>query len=265
MLCHQRTQLHSAYTVLDGGCCLFLPFFGYKKSCLLCSAFENNEWDWWWPKSERLRVSERERAKWKKASVKRTGCAMLKGQMSARVEKNLWLCASVKGRSKYECVPYDHHKDIYCISRSLRSPFSKHFLSSLILKHSGMFSAIHLYPFLYPFLAVWFDEWCVLYFLPVTTPFRVKMSWCWWCVLRALGELGGSVWRCKWAQCVFRGWSGECLTSPYWKFVFEVFLNGFYVLWIKGNSRIKLNLTRYFAYLTASYLFWLLLIELPTL
>lgn len=41
--------------------------------------------------------------------------------MPARVEKNLWLCASVRGRNQYECVHHGHHKDIYCISRSLRS------------------------------------------------------------------------------------------------------------------------------------------------
>lgn len=41
--------------------------------------------------------------------------------MPARVEKNLWLCASVRGRNQYECVHHAHHKDIYCISRSLRS------------------------------------------------------------------------------------------------------------------------------------------------
>lgn len=48
----------------------------------------------------------------------------LKRQMPARVEKNLWLCASVRGRGKYECVPNGHHKDINCILRSLRSLLS---------------------------------------------------------------------------------------------------------------------------------------------
>lgn len=99
-----------------------------------CIAFENNAIGG----GQRVRLSERTG---KKASVKRTGCAMLKGQMSARVKNNLWLCASVKGRSKYECVPYDHQKDIYRILRSPKSPFSNISIK-LNLKYSGMCSAM---------------------------------------------------------------------------------------------------------------------------
>lgn len=60
----------------------------------------------------RLRVSERE------SKMKESTCEKFfvflekKRQMPARVEKNLWLCASVRGRSRYECVPNGHHKDI---------------------------------------------------------------------------------------------------------------------------------------------------------
>lgn len=86
----------------------------------------------------RVRVSERE-SEMKESGVSRTVGAefflfllfvfllvcfvflIQKRQMPARVEKNLWLCASVRGRNQYECVHHGHHKDIYCISRSLRS------------------------------------------------------------------------------------------------------------------------------------------------
>lgn len=86
----------------------------------------------------RVRVSERE-SEMQESGVSRTVgaefflffvvcfsfglfCFLIqKRQMPARVEKNLWLCASVRGRNQYECVHHAHHKDIYCISRSLRS------------------------------------------------------------------------------------------------------------------------------------------------
>lgn len=44
MLCHQRAQLHSAYTVLDGGCCLFFPF-SWMKSVRFFWALRVI---WWW-------------------------------------------------------------------------------------------------------------------------------------------------------------------------------------------------------------------------
>lgn len=44
MLCHQRAQLHSAYTVLDGGCCLFFPFFMDE----ICPLFWELRVKWWW-------------------------------------------------------------------------------------------------------------------------------------------------------------------------------------------------------------------------
>lgn len=125
MLCHQRTQLHSAYTVLDGGCCLFFlsPFYGYRNRVCSCRFSRSMS-------GIGVGPSESERTESKEARVRRTVCALffffffLKRQMPARVEKNLWLCASVRGRSKYECVPNGHHKDIYCVSRSLWSLLS---------------------------------------------------------------------------------------------------------------------------------------------
>lgn len=98
---------------------------------------------------------------------------------------------------------------------------------------------------------MWMPCLVVCFIFPCYHPFCVKM---WLC---AEVCLAGKHWKrvelCKWAQrlmwwmfdqlplkvCVWSGY--ECI---------------FYVLWIKGKSEIKLNLTRYDTLLTVTY-FWL--------
>lgn len=66
MLCHQRAQLHSAYTVLDGGCCLFFPF-SWMKSVRFFESWEwygdgllvRHEWETEWANALRERELER--------------------------------------------------------------------------------------------------------------------------------------------------------------------------------------------------------------
>lgn len=75
MLCHQRAQLHSAYTVLDGGCCLFFPF-SWMKSVRFFESWEwygdgllvRQEWETEWANALRERELERK-------------CAMTKSDM----------------------------------------------------------------------------------------------------------------------------------------------------------------------------------------
>lgn len=147
-----------------------------------------------------------------------------------------------------ECVPYDHQKDIHRILRSLRSPFS--ISIKLNLKHNGMFSAMNIC--ILSCCLIWCEccMVCVLHFLLVPSPFRVKM-WpavgdclCW--------EHWGSL-----EDCVTVHVNSVCLKRVKWQafdelltFCVSVFECILYVLWIKGNSQIKLNLTRYVAYLT---------------
>lgn len=94
------------------------PFYGYRNRVCSCRFSRSMSGIGVGP-SESERAGEQNERKhvWEGLFVQ----IFLKRQMPARVEKNLWLCASVRGRSKYECVPNGHHKDIYCISRSLWS------------------------------------------------------------------------------------------------------------------------------------------------
>lgn len=77
-----------------------------------------------------------------------------------------------------------------------------------------------------------------------------------------------SVWKCDFVfvksalgkhwKCVeVWGWYGECLSDkfPLKVWVWSGYECIFYVLWIKGKSKIKLNLTRYNTILTVAY-FW---------
>lgn len=90
---------------------------------------------------------------------------------------------------------------------------------------------------------------CVLYFLLVTTLCVWKCDW--WSLC------GGKHWKyvevCKWAQR-FMWWM--FVKFPLKVCVWSGFECIFYVLWIKGKSEIKLNLTRYDTLLTVTY-FWL--------
>lgn len=107
MLCHQRTQLHSAYTVLDGGCCLiFSPPLLVVEIVLDLVDFRDQ-----WVGLLFGRVSERtgeqEKHAWEGLCTN-----YLKRQMRRT-------CGFV--RVWEECVPNGHHEDIYCILRSLWS------------------------------------------------------------------------------------------------------------------------------------------------
>lgn len=94
---------------------------------------------------------------------------------------------------------------------------------------------------------MWMLSGCVLYFLLVTT-LCVKM---WLCAVKS--AWGGKHWKCvdvcKWAQRLM------CWMFDMFPLKVCVWMC-FYVLWIKGKSEIKLNLTRYDTLLTVTY-FWL--------
>lgn len=124
-------------------------------------------------------------------------------------------------------------------------------------KRSEMSSIMVICMLSWLFLAVWFDvnvvSGCVFYFHVAILCVKMGLY---------VEVCGGMESELKWAQrlmwwmfdkfplkvCV---WSGsECI---------------FYLLWIKGKTEIKLNLTRYNILFTVTFFFYFMLIELPTL
>lgn len=137
MLCHQRTQLHSAYTVLDGGCCLiFSPPLLVVEIVLDLLAFRDQ-----WVGLLLGRVSERtgeqEKHAWEGLCT-----YYLKRQMRRT-------CGFV--RVWEECVPNGHHEDNYCILRSLWSLLS--FIVFYQLKFFKTQWNVKYYGYLYAFVA----------------------------------------------------------------------------------------------------------------
>lgn len=114
--------------------------------------------------------------------------------------------------------------------------------------------------YLYPFVAfscclIWCEccVWLCVYFLLVTTLFVWKCEFV--LVKSVWGGDRNTAGVLKFAS-ELRGWCGECLKIPIESLCLKWLRMHFYVLWIKGKSEIKLNLTRYNTLFTMTY-FWL--------
>lgn len=162
-----------------------LPFIWIKK--LLALTAVQGRWV-----GLLVRVSERE----SKKSTCEKDCLWkysLKNQMPARVEKNLWLCASVRGRGKYECVPNDITRTFsvswHSFGLCFLSPFSINQISSKTQRN------VYCYEYLYSFIAfscclIWCEccVWLCALFSPCYHPLCANM---WLYVEVCMGGLGG--------------------------------------------------------------------------
>lgn len=227
MLCHQRTQLHSAFTVLDGGCCpsifvfvslcLYIFFFfsvDVEIVFALVVSLEISEWDCVWAKCEWANGRARWRA-WGGLSVR-----ILFKETNACTSRGA--CGLVR---------------VWDSPPSVVSAFSH--LSTSALQKTVKCQVLWVFVFLRTFLLVSDSMWMLCLFecstFSLLPPFLCEVV-----MFRSgLYGVGDSESELKFAS-ELRGWCGECLTSSHRKIVFEVLTNAFfYVLWLEGKSEIK--------------------------
>lgn len=236
MLCHQRTQLHSSFTVLDGGCCLFLPFSWINLSNVYRFASEwdgllvGQEWETEW--ANRLRERTWTQV-WKELVVRLFFFFLLIQDDCKMWEEPVW--ASVNSRSMFS-VTSDGHLLFLCPLWSISFPSFSHIIKLIIVTGNmyvciGMSSnlsicilsvvnALYGVCFISSLLLTskceyvkWrlWEHWCVCV--------RVR-QWAW-----TLNVVSGESWRIPKERLHLL----KCFWMP--SFVF---------LWIKGNSQIKL-------------------------